>query len=137
MINTGQKTVYIEPFSNLTLQPEIDIYLLKNLKKTFLQSPGFTLVSNKTEAHIIIHGRIQQFSRNPEFVSESDQIVMASYKVKIALQIERNGNTMQKEIDQIYFLELSDKLKTDLLLDNITKKISQDIYFNCIETDEK
>ncbi|MCX7706107.1 MAG: LPS assembly lipoprotein LptE [bacterium] len=137
MIKPDEKTVYIEPFSNHTLQPEIDLYLLKNLKKTLAQSPGFITVSRRNEADIFVRGKIQEFTRNPEFISESDSIVMASYKVKVSVEITKNGTTQKKDIVQVYFMELSEKLKTDLLLDDITKKISQDIFFHLINSDEK
>lgn len=137
LINPEQTTVYVEIFSNHTLQPEIDLYLLKNLKKTITRSPGFILASSKSSADIIISGIIEEFSRNPEFISKSDQIIMASYRVKILLNIEKNHQIMKRNIDQIYSLELATEFKKDYLLDQLSNKISQDIYFQLLQLNEK
>lgn len=137
LISPKQKTVYVEYFSNLSLQPQIEQYLQKNLKKTIAESPGLMIVSKKQDADLVIKGRIQAFSRNPEFISDSDQIIMASYKVVLDVEIEKDGKIDKHRFDQTYFMELSTKLKTDILLDTITKKVSQDIYLYLIQQDEK
>ncbi|MCM8816758.1 MAG: LPS assembly lipoprotein LptE [Candidatus Omnitrophica bacterium] len=137
LINPSQKTVYVEPFSNFTIQPEIDLYLVKNLKKTLAQSVGFMVVSNKKDADIIIRGMIHKFIRNPEFIAGSDNLIMASYRIKVIVEIEKENQTRQKEIEQTYFLELSEKLNTQQLLEIISNRISQDIYLKLIEENEK
>ncbi|MCM8758321.1 MAG: LPS assembly lipoprotein LptE [Candidatus Omnitrophica bacterium] len=137
LINPSQKSVYVEPFSNFTIQPEIDLYLVKNLKKTLAQSVGFMVVSNKKDADIIIRGMIHKFIRNPEFIAESDNLIMASYRIKVIVEIEKENQTRQKEIEQTYFLELSEKLNTQQLLEIISNRISQDIYLKLIEENEK
>lgn len=133
LINPSQKSVYVEPFSNFTIQPEIDLYLVKNLKKTLAQSVGFMVVSNKKDADIIIRGMIHKFIRNPEFIAESDNLIMASYRIKVIVEIEKENQTRQKEIEQTYFLELSEKLNTQQLLEIISNRISQDIYLKLFE----
>ncbi|HOK80386.1 MAG TPA: hypothetical protein PK303_06285 [bacterium] len=137
LINPAQNRVYVEVFSNRSLQPGIEIFMVKNLKKTLAELPGFTPVSKKNSADIILEGTIQQFSRDPEFIAESDQIVMASYKIKILLEIIKNGKTTEKTFQQTYVVNLTRQLKTDELLDNISKKVSKDIYFQLINLDEK
>lgn len=136
IINPSEKTVYVDCFSNHSLQPQIEIWLLKNLKKTIVESPVFSLVNDKEKADIVISGVIDDFTRSPEFISESGQIIMASYKAKVSLVISQNGIISQKPIEQVYFLELSKRFKMDYLLDMISKKISQDIHYQLI-SDEK
>lgn len=136
LINPSEKTVYVDYFSNHSLQPQLEIWLLKNLKKTIVESPVFSLVNDKENADIVINGIINDCTRSPEFISESGQIIMASYKAKVSLVIERNGRISQKSIEQVYFLELSKKFKMDYLLNMLSKKISQDIYYQLI-SDEK
>ncbi len=137
LINPGQKTVYVEYFHNLTLQPAIEQFLMKNLKKELVESPGFMPVSRKKDADIIIRGRIERFSRNPEFVSGSDQILMASYSAAVVFEIEKDGMIKNYRIDRTYFLQLATSLKTDELLDMLCKKISKDIYFELVQSDER
>ncbi|HOC03298.1 MAG TPA: hypothetical protein PKK91_07455, partial [bacterium] len=72
-------------FSNHTFQPQIEVYLQKNLKKTIAESPVFSLVNSRQDADIVISGVINDFKRNPEFISDADQVMMASYNVKITL----------------------------------------------------
>ncbi len=137
LINPEQKTVYVGYFSNHTLQPGIDLFLVRNLKKTLAEAPGFMVVSKTKDAHLIINGKIQQFVRTPEFIAESDQIIMASYRVSVLVEIDRDGKTVGQKLDQTYVLELSRGLRTDQLLDILSKKIAQDIYFRLIKADER
>ncbi len=132
LISPSEKTVYVDYFSNHSLQPQIEIWLQKNLKKTIAESPVFSLVNDRENADIVICGVINDFSRNPEFISESSQVIMASYKVRISLNIEKNGRILQKRLEQIYSLELTTKFRMDHLLDMLSKKLSQDIYCQLI-----
>ncbi|MGB9642405.1 MAG: hypothetical protein ACP5JO_02730 [Candidatus Ratteibacteria bacterium] len=137
LINPAQSRVYIEVFSNRTLQPGIEIFMVKNLKKILAESPGFTPVSKKYSADMTLGGTIQQFSREPEFIAESDQIVMASYKIKILLEIIKDGKIIEKTFQQTYVVNLTRQLKTDELLDDISKKVSKDIYLQLIHLHEE
>ncbi|MCM8824805.1 MAG: hypothetical protein NC937_01430 [Candidatus Omnitrophica bacterium] len=134
LINPEQKTVYVEPFSNHTLQPKMEQFLLKNIRKTLAQAPGFMLVSKKSDASVVISGKIIKFSRNPEFIDRSDQIVMASYTVGVLLDIEKDGATLRQKIEQTYFMELQSHFRLDQILDAVSKKVARDVYFWLIQS---
>ena len=131
-VNPSEKSVYVDFFSNHTFQPQIEVYLQKNLKKTIAESPVFSLVNNRQNADIVISGVINDFKRNPEFISDSDQVMMASYSVKITLTITKNGEVAHRNLEQLYSLELATNFKMDYLLDMLSKKISQDIYYQLV-----
>ena len=135
-VNPSQKTIYVDYFANHTLQPQIETWILKNLKKTIVEGPAFLLVGDKEKADIVITGVIDDFTRNAEFISDSDQIMMACYKVKISFDINRNGKISQKNLEQVYSLELATVFKKDMLLDMLSKKIAQDIYYQIISNEE-
>ncbi|MCM8764276.1 MAG: hypothetical protein NC830_02775 [Candidatus Omnitrophica bacterium] len=137
LINPEQKTVYVELFSNYTLQPKMEQFLLKNIRKTLAEAPGFMLVSKKSDANIVINGKISKFSRNPEFIDGSDQIVMASYTVGILLEIGKDGETLRQKLEQTYFMELQSHFRLDQILDAVSKKVALDIYFRLIQLYEK
>ncbi|MCL5408967.1 MAG: LPS assembly lipoprotein LptE [Candidatus Omnitrophica bacterium] len=129
LVKPSARTVYVKVFANNTLQPKIESYVYSEIKQTLVEREGFEIVNNPGNADIIIGGTITDFTRGPDFFSNTGEIQMASYTVKITLAIQKNNKTTKQIISTDFHLPLIQNFNLDLLLTQISNKVADKIYF--------
>ena len=129
LVKPGNQKVYVDVFTNQSLQPQIETAIYTELKKTFAEKPGFTLVWKPAESDISLSGKIIEFSRKPDFFSKDDEILMAAYHAKMEITVTRAGTSEKHVFEDNFHLPLTQSLTVDFLLREISIKLADQVYF--------
>jgi len=129
--NQSTKNFFISNFENLTLQPQLQIYLTDNLEEKILSYPYFKLTKNKGKADIIVDGAIKKFEREPLFFSSGDSsnIIIAKFIVSVDLKLTKGEEQIfQTTLNENLSISLSQNYKEEEMMRKITDLISQKIF---------
>jgi len=137
IVNPSEQKVYVDVFSNLSLQPGVETRLCSNMRKTFSSNPGFILAGKPSEAQIVITGSIVDFPRAADFYSKDEKVLMGGYTVKIEAQFRTGAKIVSKRFEETFHQELTTKFDADSLLDSVTDRLSRGIYFYLLKTDAR
>lgn len=137
---TSRTKVYIGYLVNDTFQPQLDIYLLNELKEKILNYPGFELVSDLSRADWQITGRIIKFEREPLFFSteNSDKIILARFNIGINLKITNSEYTSEEQtIEENIAVALTPTYQEEEMLKKISQEVADKIFFRFLRIYEK
>jgi len=129
LVRPNSNSVFVEVFSNKSVQPGIETALYANLKKTFAEKQGFTLAENAASANIVLSGTITDFTRNTGFFTGNEEPAEGNFTVKLSLSVYDGKKTDVLPLSENYRMNLVSNPGVDFLLDQIAKKLSLDIYF--------
>ena len=133
----SEKKVYISVFENLTLQPQMEIYIIKNLREKIMSYPLFNLVEDKKDADIIIEGKIEKFWREPLFFSSEDtrDIVMGRMWIEIEVKIEKGENVWSEKIKENIGVPLVEEYEEEKVLEKLGEEIARKIFFILVKNE--
>ena len=135
-----EKKVFISPFENYSLQPQIEIYTISKLYEMILNYPGFIPVKNKENADIIIKGKIKKVKRPPIFFSteNANEIVMAKFSVEVETEIYKGKKIVSKNlIKEILPVELLNGFKEEEMLERLGTQIARRLFFILVKKYEE
>lgn len=135
-ISEKDKNLFLRPVLNSTLQPRIDLYLSGELKKTFIEYPGFSVVDREGVADYILQVNIKKWERLPLFFSKEgdDEIVIAKFRIETEITLSSQmQKTFSETIVDTFSTSLGREYKEDEVHQNISRKLAEKIYFYLME----
>jgi len=135
-----EKKVFISPFENYSLQPQVEVYTLGKLYEIMLSYPGFAPVKNKENADIVLKGKIKRIERPPVFFSteKTNEIVMARFSVEIEIAIYKGKKLVSKDlIKESIAVELLNDFKEEEMLEKLGTQIAKKVFFLLVKKHEQ
>ncbi len=145
-LREGEKSIFVMPVENLTLTPQMDIYLNSEIRRVFIQNPHFILSSTDGPADIILKIRIIKTSRQPLFYASEDsstsedasEIITAKFYIEAEMELLKEGSLLLKEtISETIAFSLSVGYQEEDVLKSVSEKFASKVYFWMIEKNEK
>jgi hypothetical protein len=136
---TGKK-IFLRPIVNSTLQPNIDIYLNKELRQTLIEYPEFSPVNQEKAAEYLMHIEIKKWERLPLFFSKEggDEITIAKFQIEVEVAVSKKGGKFTPvTIKDTLSVPLAREYKEEDILQKTSKKLSDKIYIYLLEKNEK
>ncbi|MFA5645963.1 MAG: LPS assembly lipoprotein LptE [Candidatus Ratteibacteria bacterium] len=133
IVSDSKSTVYVHPFLNKTLEPQLDLFLTRQLKKIILERPGISLAQDETHADIVIKGTIVECVRGVDFFSKDEEVEMARYTVSIAYAFHSGENKTSDTLTGVWHASLVTGFNRYSLLSNLADSLANSIYMRLIE----
>jgi len=129
--------IVIPVFLNDTFEPALEGKLTRMVKQEFLTRPGYRIIQDPAQAHLILEGKITAFSLTPLSFNQSFQV--AEYRVSITTDV----NVLQAQDRKLLwqqggiqataeFLVSPDpgvsRSAQDLAIDEAAKRIAEEIW---------
>jgi len=129
--NTGL-ALYVEPFQNHSLEPQIEVFLTAHLKNTIAERPGFTLARNTKTADATLRGTILDCHREVDFFSQDEEVEMAAYRVKIAYTLAVEGKEHTGILEGVWHVSLASGFDRKKFLDNLADSLAASLYLRLV-----
>jgi len=139
-IHQREKRIYIEPISNYTFQPQMEIYLNESLRDTITSYPGFSLVNSKKAADYSLKIKLLKLEREPLFFSreKANEIVNARFNINFDVFLKKEGEVISHRIfSETLSFPLTRTFEEEKVLQKLCQKIALKIYFWLVEENEK
>ncbi|MGH7274039.1 MAG: LPS assembly lipoprotein LptE, partial [Nitrospiria bacterium] len=78
--------IVIPVFVNDTFEPALEGKVTRMVKQEFLTRPGYRVIQDPSQAHLILEGRITTFSLTPLSFNQDFQV--AEYRVRITMNVK-------------------------------------------------
>lgn len=126
-----EKKLFIEKIRNFTEQITIEYYLVEKIKQTFLDYPGFTIVTDKNLADLICEIEIIEFDRIPIYLSKKEpyKVCGSKFEVKVKI-ILKNKNEIFNEsmIEESFITSTGSIFKEENVMETLSERISKKVY---------
>lgn len=132
----GAKTVEVQPFNNMTLQPRLGDAVTQSLRERLQTEGTYRLVSRGGTGDVVVTGVIRQYTRQGLGFLNTDVVTPENYRVDLVVHViardRLSGKTiLDKDVRGHTFVHIGDDLASaerealPLLAEDLAQNISE------------